>query len=62
MAMAITGEILFIGLLLLNRNTLGYPSFIPDDMGYERFRPKYAMGLHEKVGNKYFHCILSGNF
>ena len=54
MAMAITGEFLFIGLLLLNRNTLGYPSFIPDDMGYERFQPKYTLGLHEKVGNKYF--------
>ena len=60
--MAITGGIIFVGLLLLNRNTLGYPRFIPDDMGYEGFRPKYAMGLHDKVGNKYFQCILSSNF
>ena len=50
-AMAITGGILFVGLILLNRNTLGYPSFIPDDMGYDGFQPKYAMGLHDKVGN-----------
>ena len=57
MAMAITRGILFVGLLLLNRNTLGYPSFIPDNIGYEGFRPKYAMGLHEKVENKYFQCI-----
>ena len=54
--MAITEGILFVGLLLLNRNTLGYPSLIPDDMGYERFRPKYAMGLHEKVENVDINC------
>ena len=51
MAIAITGGILFVGLLLLNRNTLGYPSVIPDNMGYAGFRPKYTMGLHEKVEN-----------
>ena len=62
MAMAITRGILFVWLLLLNRNTLGYPSFIPDNIGYEGFRPKYTMGLHEKVENKYFQCILSSNF
>ena len=49
MAMAITRGILFVGLLLLNRNTLGYPSFIPDNIGYEGSRPKYTMDLHEKV-------------
>ena len=49
MAMANTGGILFVGLLLLNRNTLGHPSFIPDTIGYEGFLPRYAMGINEKV-------------
>ena len=49
MAMANTGGIIFVGLLLLNRNTLGHPSFIPDTIGYEGFLPRYAMGINEKV-------------
>ena len=58
MAMAITGVILFVALILLNRNALGYPSFIPDNVEYGGFRPKYIMGLHEKVQNVEISCTV----